>query len=158
MTRSSISVLVGGRPCRLRNLEPSNFLATSRRCHLRIVSGLTMVAVSAISLPWAMAFSARMPRSLSVRRIRQSIWLRRTRLSSSRYSILRNRSSLTLPVMYASIRFQGIGVSSRGCYLRKFSVDELFDHTRQHGVNTALCADDVPHRLWKYRFLLQLGV
>jgi hypothetical protein len=31
--------------------------------------------------------------------IRLSIWLRRTRFSSRRHSILRNRSSLTLPVM-----------------------------------------------------------
>ena len=48
---------------------------------------------------------------------------------SSRYSILCNRSSLTRPVIYASIRFQGMGCSSWRCYLRKFSKDELFDHT-----------------------------
>ena len=55
------------------------------------------------------AFSARTRRSGSVSRMRLSIWLRRTRFSSSRYSIWRNSSSLTLPLTLANTRFQGTG-------------------------------------------------
>jgi hypothetical protein len=41
----------------------------------------------------------------------------------------RNRFSFTLPVMYASIRFQGIGRSLRRVYTREFGLDESFGRT-----------------------------
>jgi hypothetical protein len=42
--------------------------------------------------------------------------------------MLGNGSSLTLLVMQASIRFQGMGYFSRYCQSMKFSEDDLFDY------------------------------
>jgi len=48
-------------------------------------------------------------------------------LSADHNLILRNRSSLTLPVMQASLRFQGRGCSPPRCDPRKFG-EEKFSH------------------------------
>lgn len=103
---------MGGLPRFLRFRDPSNFLATGLLCHLRMVSGLTMVTVSAISLPRATAFSARRRRSQSLRRIRLPTWLRRTRFSSIRYSILASISVLLLRRLWPDQCFGKDGLSS----------------------------------------------
>ena len=78
---------------RIRSLfEPSNFLATSRRCQARIVSGRAMVATSAIALrPSRLPISARVRRSPSFTVSSPGSWFRRMRFSATRYSFRRTR-------------------------------------------------------------------
>ena len=70
---------------------------------------------------------------------------------------LRNSSSLTLPVMQASIRFQGRGCSSPRGDWTKFSMDEVFDH-RGTGwtAQSLLCREG--GRLRRMSFYLVQGV
>ena len=110
--RASSARSTGGRPGEVRFFDPSNFLATSRRCHARIVSGRTMVATSASALrPSCLPMCARVRRSPSVSFNRPGICARRMRFSATRYSLRRRSSASTEPVTYASMVFQSIAAS-----------------------------------------------
>src|SRR5215472_7652182 len=97
-TSAAMPVFVHGRPGR-RVFEPSYFLATSRRYHRKIVSGVTIPAMDASRRrPTTWPFTARRRRWSSVRRTRRdSCVARRTRFSSTRYSMTACCCRLTQP-------------------------------------------------------------
>ena len=86
---SCLSVAFSGRPG-VRNALPSYFLAINFRCHASNVSGVTIVAAPKLCDPTSRLSLARRHRWSSAKRSRcRPICARRTRFSSTRYSITR---------------------------------------------------------------------
>jgi len=103
--KASTAACTRGRPGYARRLDPSNFLAISRRYHVRMVSGFATHATSARHLrPSRLPISARVALSGSESRSRAGSCERRMRFSAARYSHCRSRRWLTSPVMYANSR------------------------------------------------------
>lgn len=87
-----------GLPGHVLFLDPSNFLAINWRCHLRMVSGFTMLATSSRAfLPNCFPMSARVFRSASDSSNRPLIWPRSIRLSATRYRLCESNASLIEP-------------------------------------------------------------
>src|SRR5215467_8728396 len=127
-TSSSTSAEIRGRPGYLRDCEPSNLRAISRRYQARMVSGLAAQATfSRVLRPSRLPISASVRRSGSDRRSLAGRWARRTRFSAARYSFWRSNSWFTSPVTYASRRAHGLPFM-RTVHHRRFLILGLFEY------------------------------
>src|SRR5215472_19162299 len=125
---------IRGRPGDVRNCEPSNLWAISRRYQARIVSGLATQATFPRALrPTRLPISARVRRSGSDRRSRAGRWARRTRFSAVRYSFWRSNSWFTCPVTYTSRRAHGLPFM-RTVHHRRFLILGLFEYFDHSGL------------------------
>src|SRR5262249_45571763 len=104
-TSSSTVAEIRGRPGYVRDCEPSNLRAISRRYQARIVFGLaTQATLSRALRPTRSPISARVRRSGTDRRNRAGRCARRIRFSAARYSFYSSSSWFTSRVTYARRR------------------------------------------------------
>src|SRR5262252_3208660 len=132
-TSSSTVAEIRGRPGYLRDCEPSNLRAISRRYQARIVSGLATQATFSRALrPTRFPISASVRRSGSDRRICAGKWSRKIRFSAAKYSFWRGNSWFTCPVTYASRRAHELPFMQTVDYRRFLILGlfEYFDHSR----------------------------